>query len=54
MNIDLVQYLTKAHVSVLLVEIIKIPTQREKVKKFLGFDQVDDPPVEDAPVCYKR
>jgi len=37
-------------VSVPLVEILKILTQKKKVKEFLGFDEVNEAPVEDAPI----
>jgi hypothetical protein len=48
MNVDLVQYLTKAKVFVPIVEVMEIPTQMEKVKNLFSFDQVDDPPIEDS------
>jgi hypothetical protein len=31
--------LEKSHMSVPLVNIVKIPTQKKKVKKFLGFNE---------------
>ena len=42
--------MNKAHVSISLVELFKILTQKEKVKNFCGFDKVNEAPAKDAPI----
>jgi hypothetical protein len=46
LNVDVVNVLSKVTVPAPLSELIKIPSQKEKVKKFLSFEEAN----EDSPI----
>jgi hypothetical protein len=48
-NINLAAYFAKAHISVPLLEILKIPSQRQKIERILGLSKIDEAPTKYTP-----